>query len=449
MAKTNILWLEDDPSVVDSMRPLLVDHGVSVDVVTSSASAQQKLSGSSAGNYDAVLLDMRISDGDGLDLLEITTARGIPTAILTGYASVDTTVRAFKMGARDVLTKPVTDEAVLTFLENCSGPRTAQQPQPRVVGTGKRMNEVMKLVQAVADTPVCVLITGESGTGKSLIARQLAAQSERTNGPFIEVSCGALNESLLESELFGHVRGAFTGADNDYAGKIAAADGGTIFLDEIGTASPRLQVKLLRFLQDHTYEAVGSNRTVHSSARVVLATNEDLHERVREGTFREDLYYRINVINVDMPPLRHRRDDLESLAHFLLTEANRTLGKSINGYTPAALEKLKAHSWPGNIRELKNVIERAVLLAPTDTIGMEQLFVDQRSVDRGNHQRTQGMPLKEALQTPEREFIREALGRANGNRGATARDLGINRATLYKKMKRLALWTAASADSPA
>ena len=308
-----------------------------------------------------------------------------------------------------------------------------------VVGHDHRMRRVFDMVEAVADTKTTVLITGESGTGKSLIARAMHRRSSRRAGPFVEVACGALPETLLESELFGHVAGAFTGAAGDKVGKFLLSEGGTIFLDEIGTASPAMQVKLLRVLQEFEFEPVGGNKTVQVDTRVILATNEDLAQRVVEGKFRQDLFYRVNVINIELPGLRERVADISLLAQHFLAEVCQENGKQVRGFSDEALTALTRHAWPGNVRELQNVIERAVLLGKGDLIRLEDL---PRAVAAGAPVVVEPLgkrTLKQALEAPERQIILEVLESFAWNRHLTAEALGINRTTLYKKMKRLGL----------
>ncbi|MCA9270560.1 MAG: sigma-54-dependent Fis family transcriptional regulator, partial [Planctomycetales bacterium] len=282
-------------------------------------------------------------------------------------------------------------------------------------------------------------ITGESGTGKSMIARAIHRRSSRKNGPFVEVACGALPETLLESELFGHVAGAFTGAAGDKVGKFKQADGGTIFLDEIGTSSPGLQVKLLRVLQEFEFEPVGGTKTFHVDSRVVLATNEELGKLVAQGAFRQDLYYRINVINIELPPLRERVADIPLLAQHFLKDVCEETGKSVHGFTDEAVAAMQRYRWPGNVRELQNVVERAVLLGKDSTVGLADMPPGMVSSVPVFTAPSGQQSLKDALAGPERQIIREALERFQWNRNETADALGINRTTLYKKMKRLGL----------
>jgi len=315
---------------------------------------------------------------------------------------------------------------------------TWQEAEP-LVGRHRKMQEVDAIVERVADSRATVLITGETGTGKSLLARTIHRRSIRRFGPFVEVACGALPELLLESELFGHVAGAFTGAARERIGRFMQADGGTIFLDEIAAASPNMQVKLLRVLQDMAFEQVGGAETFRVDARVILATNEDLARAVDDGRFRRDLFYRVNVINVQLPPLRERIGDVPFLAEHFFNQVRDDACRTVRGISHEAMAALEGYAWPGNVRELRNVIERAVLLGGNELISMEDLPAEVTSRAPADSEPEAGRTLKEALTAPERQIILEALEGRNWNRHATAEVLGINRATLYKKMKQLGL----------
>jgi DNA-binding NtrC family response regulator len=301
------------------------------------------------------------------------------------------------------------------------------------------MLKIYDMIDAVADTKATVLISGESGTGKSMIARAIHRRSSRRDRPFVEVACGALPETLLESELFGHVAGAFTGAAGDKLGKFMQADRGTIFLDEISTASPGMQVKLLRVLQDFEFEQVGGTRTFTVDTRLILATNEDLGRAVSEGRFRQDLYYRVNVINVELPALRERISDIPLLAERFLDEVCQESGKPSKRFNDEALAALQAYRWPGNVRELQNVIERAVLLSKRDVLGLEDLPPVLAAAGPLHVEPVGDRSLKQAMEAPERQIILDALQSNGWNRQTTAEALGINRTTLYKKMRRLGL----------
>jgi DNA-binding NtrC family response regulator len=372
--------------------------------------------------------------------------------LITGYGTVDMAVDAIRGGAFDFVTKPLIDEELLMSIERALTQREVIQENnnlrkqldlrfgiDNIVGRDPKMLQIFDMIESIADTKATVLLTGESGTGKSLVARAVHRRSDRSSGPFVEVACGALPENLLESELFGHVAGAFTGATGDKIGKFKLADGGTIFLDEVGTASPAMQVKLLRVLQELQFEPVGGTETDSVDVRVLLATNEDLAREVSEGRFRQDLYYRVNVINIAIPPLRERLADIPLLAHDFLEKVVDESGRSVQGFTDEAIASLQRYRWPGNVRELQNVVERAVLLGKGQVIGIDDLPAPIAGPVGAVTPRSGKLTLKQALEAPERQIILDVLESNGWNRNATADSLGINRTTLYKKMKRLGL----------
>ncbi len=451
MKKGMLLLVDDDRHLCESMADWLREQGHQVDTAHSVA---QALALVDKKTYDVVLTDIRLGDGEGFQVLQHCqrTAPESEVVLITGYGTVETAVEAIRAGAFDFLTKPLIDDElemsiqralnrreVLAENRNLKAQLDLRFGLENIVGQDSRMRRVYDLVESIADTRATVLITGESGTGKSLIARAIHRQSTRRDKPFIEVACGALPENLLESELFGHVAGSFTGATVDKIGKFKQADGGTIFLDEIGTASPGLQVKLLRVLQEFEFEQVGGTETFHVDTRAILATNENLAERVAEGKFRQDLYYRINVINIELPPLRDRISDIPLLARHFLQKVCEESGKLVRDFSEDAIAALQRYRWPGNVRELQNVVERAVLLGKGDVVLVDDLPVSLSSERTAAPVAAGKRTLREALAEPERRIIREVLEAHGWNRSLTADALGINRTTLYKKMKRLGL----------
>lgn len=450
--KGSLLLVDDDRHLRESMAGWLREQNYTVHAA---GNCQDALASLSERRFDLVLSDVRLPDGDGFDVLAYCREHDprVSVILMTGYGTVETGIDALRAGAFDLLTKPLIDEELEMALRRALTQREVLDENEKlkeqlelrfgmenIVGRDHRMQRIFDMVESVADTKATILITGESGTGKSLVARAIHRRSGRRNQPFVEIACGALPETLLESELFGHVNGAFTGASHDKIGKFAQAHNGTIFLDEIGTASAGLQVKLLRILQEFTFEQVGGTKTHKVDTRVILATNENLTRAVASGSFRQDLYYRINVINIELPPLRERISDIPLLAQHFLDSVCEDAGKKVSGFSDDALAALRRYNWPGNVRELQNVVERAVLLGKGSTVGIDDLPNSLRAAAPAAVSGPGGSgTLKQALGVPERQIILEMLQAHQWNRNATADALGINRTTLYKKMKRLGI----------
>ena len=456
---TRILLADPDPRAQQDIASLLEDRGYSLDQTSDLAGALEPVR---EGAVDLILADLSLPGGGGMELLERVRESHPETAVvlLSAFGSVQDAVKAMQHGAADFLGKPFAPDQVLLAvdraLEKSALQRENQQLKTalddrlrldNVIGTDPRMQAVFKTVQAVADTRTTVLVTGESGTGKTLLARALHQLSDRKLGPFVEVNCGALPENLLESELFGHVKGAFTGAVRDKVGKFEAAAGGTIFLDEIGTSTLAFQIKLLRVLQDRVIERVGDTQTLPVDVRIVLATNKDLEQAVRDGEFREDLFYRINVVSVEMPPLRERRADVQALAEHFLRRFAAEHGRDAARFSDRAVAALSRAAWPGNVRQLENVVERAVVLSRGEVIDRDDLpaalsvGADAPTADEVLETQPAGppLPLKQAMLEPEKRVIEQALAWCGGNRERAAAVLGINRSTLFHKLKKLGI----------
>jgi len=451
VAEHTLLIVDDDALIRRSLGEVLRREGYAVVEASGGGDALKALEQAAP---DLVITDFNMPEIDGLQLLREIRARkpDLPVILVTGYGTVEHAVDAMRAGAYDYVSKPIIDDEMKMVIRRALEERSLRDENSdlrkrldmrysydSIIGRDHRMQRIYDTIESVAPTRATVLITGESGTGKTLIARALHHNSTRREQPFVEVNCGALPETLLESELFGHKRGSFTGAHADKLGKFAAADKGTIFLDEITNASPLLQMKLLRILQDKEFEPVGANETKRVDVRVVLATNLDLAKEVETGNFRRDLYYRINVVSIAMPPLRERVSDIPVLAAHFLKQFAKENEKRITGIDDAMIDLLIRYPWPGNVRELENCIERGVVLTRNEELTPDDLPTAMREeaaeqpapLDRGAV-----VPLKRALEDPERRIIEHALRTHDGNRQGTARALDINRTTLFNKMRK-------------
>ncbi len=466
---TRILIVDDDSMVADALSEFLQRAGYPTATAADGHEALSMLRDN--GSRDAagtpiglILADLNMPRIGGIELLR-QVRKNHPSVVviaMTGYGTIESAVEAVKLGAFDYLTKPIVDAELKTAvdkalrqqalmaenlsLKNLLGTRGGLE---RIVGHDRRMERVFELVESVAPTRTTLLVLGESGTGKTMVARAVHDLSPRKEKPFVTFACGSIPETLLESELFGHVKGAFTGADSDKPGKLRAAEGGTLFIDEINSATPALQLKLLRVLQERQFEPVGSQTTLKADVRFVLATNQPLDKLVAAGTFREDLYYRINVVSVQMPSLRERATDIPALTEHFLHKYCRETGKVVTGVGEEAMASLLRYRWPGNVRELENVIERAVVLARRPVVQLEDLpdpvqyqkpggepgFKERRNGSWGLGADWKPQPLEKAMREPEKQIILAALRHHKWNRQKTAADLDINRTTLYKKIK--------------
>ena len=446
----SILVVDDEPGVRSSISGVLKDEGFDVDTANSGEECLEKANGAA---FDVIVLDIWLPGLDGLTTLQRLRERQIDSqvVIISGHGNIESAVRAIKMGAFDFIEKPLSLEKTVLVIRNALRQRDLEaenralrakvdrQQQHTMVGESPAMNHLREQVALAAPTNGRVLILGENGTGKELVARTIHYTSRRKSGPFVEVNCAAIPEELIESELFGHVRGAFTGAVADKPGRFEQANGGTIFLDEIADMSLKTQAKVLRVLQEQVMERVGGTQRIRVDVRVLAATNKDLTAEIRAGRFREDLYFRLNVIPIFVPSLRDRQNDIPLLAEHFMALLAAEYGRRPKRLAPEAAARLQQYSWPGNVRELRNVIERLIIMVAGDTITAQDLGFLGRDVADGAQAPAPGggpiRPLSEARDDFEKDYILQTLAAQQGNMSRTAEVLGVERSNLYKKLR--------------
>jgi two-component system response regulator AtoC len=448
--KKRILIIDDERVILESLKMFLTEKGYHVETAACVAEARERIEGSAP---EAIILDIRLPDGSGLDLLRELKNAGTetPVIMITAFHDMDSTVRAIKLGATEYITKPIDvdelEKALARAMKVAGRAGDGRVPPERglvyqkgkLVGGSKEMKDIFKAIGVLSENRVTVLIEGETGTGKELIARAIHCNSPAQDQPFLALNCSAIVPTLLESELFGHEKGAFTGALAQKKGRFELAGKGTIFLDEVGDIPLELQAKLLRILQEKEFERVGGERTLHSEARVIAATNRELWRMVREGTFREDLYYRLSVASIKVSPLRQRREDIGQLVSYLLKKVNCELHKNIKSVEKKVLRMLVDYDWPGNIRELENVLTRAAIAAQGEVIFEEFVTPLLASPERlAGPERTGG---GRSLAAIEREHIVTVLRETGGHLGKACAILGISRPTLRQKLREYALVT--------
>lgn len=459
-----ILIVDDDPEILEIIADILREGGYAVDTAPDGVKAIRYID---AESYDLVITDLNLPEMDGMMVLKHVVDQSPDTMciILTGYGTIKSAVEAIKTGAFDYITKPIKSGEILMVVEKALRYKHLERENillrrqlrkkyrfENFVGDSKPIQKVFELIEKVADTDSTVLITGESGTGKELIAKAIHYNSYRRDNPMVVINCGAIPEELLESELFGHEKGAFTGAHKSRIGRFELANEGTIFLDEIGDMSPNLQVKLLRVLQEQKFERVGSTRTIKVDIRIIAATNKNLISAVNKGTFREDLYYRLNVIPIKVPPLRHRKSDIPLLVDFFLKKFNEEKREPIKEFRPEAIDALLQYDWRGNVRELENLVERVIILADGDEIELDDISesIKGRARTIESFEATippnGGILFDHAVEEYEKKLILQALSETNWVTTKAAKLLNINRTTLIEKMKKKKLHRRAASS---
>ena len=441
-----ILVVDDERTIVEALQAVLSDEGFEVDVAGDGESAWEQLDG---GPYGLVILDLKLPEMDGLELFEKIREEelGCEVIIITGQGSVDSAVQAMRSGAYDYLTKPLETDRLKALVPKALEKYDVREQKAALerkvanltrygdlTGQSDEMKEIYKTIEAVAPTDASVLVYGESGTGKELVARAMHDKSHRSDGPFVAVNCAAFPKDILENELFGHEKGAFTGSLKEKAGCFELADGGTLFLDEIAEMEPDTQVKLLRAIESQRFRRLGGKEEIEVDIRVLAATNRDVHQALREGDFREDLYYRLSVVEMYLPPLRQRGNDVHLLAHEFLQEFAEEHEKEVDGFSDEAMKFIQAYDWPGNVRELKNAVERAVIMSGEGEIGLEEVrprAAEQRRSDRVT------IPVGETLEEAQSKFILETFAATGGDRQRTADILGMDQEELGERLLEL------------
>ncbi|NOZ78068.1 MAG: sigma-54-dependent Fis family transcriptional regulator [Acidobacteria bacterium] len=445
MHRDSILVVDDEPGIRQLVGQILQDEGYDVQTA---ASGEEALKAVQHDLFDLILLDIWLPGIDGVEVLKRLKASGVPVPVIviSGHASAEQAVAAIQAGAHDFLEKPLSYDRVLVSVRNTIKQFHLERrmrevlkgtEEPHLTGNSPAIENLRRQIMTAAPTDGRVLITGANGTGKEVVARMLHRASKRATGPFIAVNCAAIPSELIESELFGHLKGAFTGAVEAKRGKFELADGGTLFLDEIGDMSLLTQAKVLRVLQEQRFTRLGGSREITVDVRVIAATNKDLEEEIAGGRFRRDLYYRLNVIPIRVPPLAERREDIPALVEELMGAAVRTTGARPKNVTPQAMKRLMSYAWPGNVRELKNVIERLVIMVPDDEITSGHLSFLETGVTSPAGPLDAVLPLREARARFEREYISAVLARCDGNVTRAARELGLERSHLHRKLRQL------------
>ena len=443
----NVLVVDDDQDIRLLLDRFLTKNKFTTETASDGESAMQLLKDQS---FDLVLCDFKLPDITGLELIQKIKILRPEAAIIviTGYSDVKVAVKAIKLGAYDYVTKPLYPDEILLTIQQAIKSNT-QEKAPRrekpdkrsfIIGDSPQSKQVLKHIQLIAPTDMSVIIQGETGTGKEFVANEIHNLSPRKDQPFVAIDCGALPKELAGSELFGHIKGSFTGAINDKTGSFESANGGTLFLDEIGNLSYENQIKLLRVIQERKIKKIGSNKDIPIDVRVIVATNENLSEAVRRGEFREDLYHRFNEFKIDLAPIRERKSDVRLFAHHFLKTANRELNKAVSGFDDEVVGKMKDYYWHGNLRELNNVVKRAVLLTQGDVVLLDALpeeiktpnYFDEVSIDASA---SEPANLKSVSKTAERDAIMSVLEKTGYNKTKAADVLNIDRKTLYNKMK--------------